>query len=249
MLEEIYGVAIDFIYVLFLRELLIYLGLDNVLATFTSPILVILFHVLSIVDIKLLNISTLKKAKIPLVMELRGKVVYREIKINKACNTILSVNFSGAIVPLVTSIILLMRFTSLSNFESSHMLEYVLIIVLTYSVLTIYVNKVTVTGNSFIGVPLIKTLIITVVFGCLIGMKFGVMASFVSTYVITYFSLITGNELMGLKKIMLNDSKVLSVGGAGIADSLSLLPAASALLGKYLTIFLHDLILLIPSLT
>ncbi len=242
MLDEVYGVAIDFIYVLFLRELLIYLGLNNVLATFTSPVLVILSHVLSILDIKLLNISIVKKAKIPLIMELRGKVIYREIKINKACSTVLSINFSGAVVPLLISVILLMRFTLSRSFGSLNTLEYVVITILTYSVLTIYVNKVTVTGSSFIGVPLIKTLLISVMLGCLVGVKFGVIASFVSTYVITYFSLVVGNELMGLKKIVLTDSRVLSVGGAGIADSLSLLPAASALLSKYLTILLQNII-------
>jgi len=241
VLRTVYAVAIDFIYALFIRELLLYLGLPEPLATFTAPSLVILSHVLSVLDFKILKRLYAHELSIPVVINVENKVLYKEVRIRRVGNTLVLINATGAVIPAVIACILLTRLVRNYLAINGYIMNYVIMATLVITVLTITVNRTYKVGNSYVGIPLLKTLSIAVILNSLVGMVFNAEVAFATSFTVTYISLLIGNEVHGIKKLLPSSSGVLSVGGAGVADALILLPMMSSLLSKYLVLLLNVL--------
>jgi len=235
-------IAIDFLMVLFLREYLIFMGLNDYLALPYSLILVIVLHVLSYIDIRLSKKLYKFSYELPIVIDIEGLALYAEAKVSGKVLTHLAINVVGFITSLIISLTLLIRYLDLA-LRNGYDVYYIALLTISSTLfLTILHNRLVITGHNYVGIPIVKSIVITALVGVVIGTYLGPLAALSITYAVSFTSLLLGADLVKIKGILKYNPEVISIGGMGILDALILIPSSSSIISYSVTLLLNLLI-------
>jgi len=235
-------IAIDFLMILFLREYLIFMGLNDYLALPYSLILVIVLHILSYIDIRLSKKLYKFTYELPIVIDVKGLALYAEAKVSGKVLTHLAINVVGFIISLIISSTLLIRYLDIA-LRNDYDIYYIALLTISSTLfLTILHNRLVITSHNYVGIPIVKSIVITSLTGVMIGTYLDPLAALSITYVASFISLLLGADLVKIKGILKNNPEVISIGGMGILDALILIPSTSSMISYSAALLLNLLI-------
>ena len=234
-----YMIAIDFLMVLFFKEYLAFMGLNDYLALLYSLILVIALHALSYIDIKFSRKLRKFSYEVPIVIDIDKVVLHAEAKVRGKALTYLAINATGFIASLIISLTLLGKYLSTALMNDYDINSIILLMISAIVFLTILHNRLVRISHNYVGIPMVKSITITTLIGVVIGIYYGPLAALSITYVASFTSLLLGADLIEIKGVLRYNPEVISIGGMGLLDALILIPSLSSII-SYATVLLMN---------
>ncbi len=234
-----YMIAIDFLMVLFFKEYLAFMGLNDYLALLYSLILVIALHALSYIDIKFSRKLRKFSYEVPIVIDIDKVVLHAEAKVRGKALTYLAINATGFIASLIISLTLLGKYLSTALMNNYDINSIILLMISAIVFLTILHNRLVRISHNYVGIPMVKSITITTLIGVVIGIYYGPLAALSITYVASFTSLLLGADLIEIKGVLRYNPEVISIGGMGLLDALILIPSLSSII-SYATVLLMN---------
>jgi len=234
-----YMIAIDFLMVLFFKEYLAFMGLNDYLALLYSLILVIALHTLSYIDIKFSRKLRKFSYEVPIVIDIDKVVLHAEAKVRGKALTYLAINATGFIASLIISLTLLGKYLSTALMNDYDINSIILLMISAIVFLTILHNRLVRISHNYVGIPMVKSITITTLIGVVIGIYYGPLAALSITYVASFTSLLLGADLIEIKGVLRYNPEVISIGGMGLLDALILIPSLSSII-SYATVLLMN---------
>jgi len=232
-------IAIDFLMVLFFKEYLAFMGLNDYLALLYSLILVIALHALSYIDIKFSRKLRKFSYEVPIVIDIDKVVLHAEAKVRGKALTYLAINATGFIASLIISLTLLGKYLSTALMNDYDINSIILLMISAIVFLTILHNRLVRISHNYVGIPMVKSITITTLIGVVIGIYYGPLAALSITYVASFTSLLLGADLIEIKGVLRYNPEVISIGGMGLLDALILIPSLSSII-SYATVLLMN---------
>ena len=234
-----YMIAIDFLMVLFFKEYLAFMGLNDYLALLYSLILVIALHTLSYIDIKFSRKLRKFSYEVPIVIDIDKVVLHAEAKVRGKALTYLAINATGFIASLIISLTLLGKYLSTALMNDYDINSIILLMISAIVFLTILHNRLVRISHNYVGIPMVKSITVTTLIGVVIGIYYGPLAALSITYVASFTSLLLGADLIEIKGVLRYNPEVISIGGMGLLDALILIPSLSSII-SYATVLLMN---------